>query len=103
MHDGLETRESQAKAEATPEQRVQRHSSGQNEHRQIGIEDTDLLKDFFSVFEGQIQVENGQIRHFLAERFDRSSSIQNKVDSMPIHLEAALQEETQRLIVFGNQ
>src|ERR1035437_4336432 len=78
-------------------------AGGQHQHREFVVQKSDLFKNLFSILEGQVEIENRQIRSFLTKCLDCSRSIAGHTYAMPIGLEAAAQKQSQRLIVFGDQ
>ena len=67
------------------------------------IELAKFPKDFLTVLNPQVQIENGQVRHLFAEYQDGLLTIMDKVHSLAFWLQPTAQEEPGRFIVFGDQ
>ena len=76
---------------------------GQNQNGKIGVHGAYFVQHLFPVLDGHIQIENGKIRHLLAECLDCGRSIVSHAHSVPVSLEPSAQKQPQRLVVFGDQ
>jgi hypothetical protein len=100
--EGLNHQVISAKIKA-PNPRIHLLPCGQNQHRKVRVQISNLFEDLFPVLDRHVEIQDGQIGQVLTKGLYGGSSIVGQTNTMSVSLQTPAQKQSQRLVVFGDQ